>query len=59
MERVIPACPGCGKKMTFYSSDVFSEHYMCASCNRFQAIPRRLDFFSKSPFKPRYPAIHN
>ena len=59
MERNVPECPGCGEKMTFYSSDAFSEHYMCANCNRFLGIPRRAGFFSKSPFKPRYPPIHN
>jgi len=59
MERTVPGCPDCGKKMTFYSSDALSEHYVCANCNQFLAIPRRVGFFRKSPFKPRYPLIHH
>ena len=59
METVQPACPACGKKMVFYTSDVFSEHYMCQACDQFVTVERRVGFFAKSPFKPRYPLIHN
>jgi tRNA(Ile2) C34 agmatinyltransferase TiaS len=59
MERVYPDCPDCGKRMTYFSGDIFSEHYMCAECNRFLGIPRREGFFMKSPFKPRYTLIHD
>ena len=55
----IPVCPNCGKKMTFYANDVFSEHYMCPECVKFLAVERRSNFFAKSPFKPRYPLIHD
>ena len=47
MERIVPECPACGRKMTFYSSDAFSEHYMCADCNQFLGVPRRAGFFSR------------
>ncbi|HXX73305.1 MAG TPA: hypothetical protein VEI80_06370 [Candidatus Acidoferrales bacterium] len=59
MENVLPACPTCGRKMIYYSSDVFSEHYMCRNCDKFLAVERRTGFFTKSPFKPRYPLIHD
>ncbi|HYB84784.1 MAG TPA: hypothetical protein VED86_05600, partial [archaeon] len=59
METDLPACPTCGKEMTYYSSDVFSEHYMCPACDRFLAVERRAGFFTKSPFRPRYPLIHD
>jgi transposase-like protein len=55
METALPNCPACGKSMVYYSSDVFSEHYMCAHCDQFLAVERRVGFFAKSPFKPRYP----
>ena len=57
LERIIPECPNCGNKMTYFSADIVSEHYMCLHCNRFLEIPRRKDFFTKSPFKPRYSSI--
>jgi len=53
MERVVPGCPGCGGKMIFYSSDAYSEHYICPDCDRFLGIPRPIDFFRKSAFKRR------
>jgi predicted RNA-binding Zn-ribbon protein involved in translation (DUF1610 family) len=59
MENIIPSCPTCGKKMVYYSSDVFSEHYVCPGCDQFLAVERRAGFFAKSPFKPRYPPIHS
>lgn len=59
MERIVPECPGCGVRMVFYSSDAFSEQYMCPDCNRFLGVPRRIGFFDKSPFKPRYPPIQH
>jgi predicted RNA-binding Zn-ribbon protein involved in translation (DUF1610 family) len=49
MEKTAPGCPTCGEKMTYFSSDIFTEHYMCAKCNRFVGIPRGVDFFAKSP----------
>ena len=53
MERTDPKCPGCDREMTFYSSETFSEHYICPDCNRFLVVPRPLDFYSKNPFKPK------
>ena len=47
MESVVPECPGCGGKMIFYSSDAYSQHYICPDCERFLGIPRPIDFFRK------------
>ena len=52
-ERNVPRCPRCGKDMTFYSSETYSEHYICLGCNQFLVIPRAMDFYKKNPFKPR------
>ena len=53
MERTAPKCPDCGEKMTFYSGETYTEHYICTDCERFTVIPRPIDFFNKNPFKPK------
>ena len=53
MEKADPKCPDCDREMTFYSSETFTEHYICPDCNRFLVVQRPLNFYSKNPFKPR------
>jgi transposase-like protein len=53
MERTAPKCPDCGEKMTFYSGETYTEHYICTDCDRFTVIPRPINFFNKNPFKPK------
>lgn len=52
-ERNVHKCPSCGKDMTFYSSETYSEHYVCLGCNQFLDIPRPVNFYKKNPFKPK------
>jgi len=53
MERTTPKCPDCGEDMTLYSGGTHSEHYFCSDCEKFVVVPRPIDFFRKSPFKPK------
>ena len=48
-----PKCPKCGQDMTFYSGETFSEHYFCSRCNQFLRVSRPVQFYAKSPFKPK------